>query len=142
MKAAFIFVLTSIFTFLLSACTTTQSGPQTVEQLLAKKGYTIGPPTDRVEQFRFTGWNYLDREHVMLTLPGSRHYLISLRVSCNSLYGAHVIDFSNIGSGSFLTNSDTLIVRDNGNVQESGIPEHCMIESMNELVSRENKTAT
>ena len=142
MKAAFIFVLTSVFTLLLSACTTTQSEPQTVEQLLAEKGYTIGPPTDRIEQFRFNGWNYLDREHVMLTLPDSRNYLISLRVSCNGLYRAQAIGFSNIGSGSFLTNSDTLIVRDNGNVGESVVSERCMIESMNELLSRENKTAT
>lgn len=139
MKTAFIFVLTPLFTLLLSACTTTQSEPQTVEQLLAEKGYTIGRSTDRIEQFRFTGWNYLDREHVMLTLPASRHYLISLRESCNGLFGAHVIDFSN--TSNYLTNFDTLSVRDNTNIPESGLPERCMIESMNELVSRENKTA-
>lgn len=109
-------------------------------QLLAEKGYTIGEPAERIQQFRFNCWNYLDREHVMLSLNSSRHYLISLRTSCNSLFGAHAIAFSN--TGSFLTNFDTLTVRDNTNAAQSSVLEHCLIESMNELVSRDNKTAT
>lgn len=128
MKSIFTFILTASFTLLLNACTTTQSETRTVEQMLAEKGYTLGPAVDRIHRFRVNGWNYLDREHVIVTVSASDRYLIGLRVDCSGLLGAEVIAFTN--TVSYLTTFDTLLVRDD----TSRILERCPIESMNELV--------
>ena len=128
MRTAWISLATSL-SLVMTACGTTQSEPKTVEQLLDEKGFTIGEPTERIQQFRFNGWNYLDREHVIVSVTASRDYLVSLRVSCNGLFGAEVIAFSN--TGSYLTDFDTLLVRDQARVLE-----RCPIRSINELVRR------
>ncbi len=112
---------------LLTACSTTASEPQTLEAQLVEKGYTIGPSVDRIQQFRVNGWNYLDRDHVIVTVDASRRYLVSLQTSCNGLLGAEVIAFTN--TVSYLTTFDQLLVRDNGRMLE-----RCPIESMNELI--------
>ncbi len=116
---------------LVGACGTTQSEPQSLDQILADKGYSMGPSIERIQQFRVNGWNYLDREHVIVTVDASRRYLVSLRVSCNSLFGAEVIAFTN--TVNYLTTFDQLLVQDN-----TRIPERCPIESMNELIRNES----
>ncbi len=131
MRTAWITLATGL-SLVMTACGTTQSEPRTVEQLLDEKGFTIGEPTERIHQFRFNGWNYLDREHVIVSVSASRNYLVSLRVSCNGLFGAEVIAFSN--TGSYLTDFDTLLVRD-----QSRVRERCPIKSINELVRKETK---
>lgn len=130
MKTGLTFTLAATLSLAMGACGTTQPEPKSVEQLLAEKGYTIGEPTERIQQFRFTGWNYLDREHVIVSVTATRNYLVTLRVNCNGLFGAEVIAFSN--TGSYLTRFDTLLVRD-----QSRILERCPIESMNELVKQD-----
>ena len=72
------------------------------------------------------GWNYLDRQNVIVTVDASRRFLISLRVTCNSLLGAEVIAFTN--TVSYLTTFDNLLVRD-----RVSIVERCPIQSMHEL---------
>jgi hypothetical protein len=121
-----------VATSLLTACATTSSEPQSLEAQLAEKGYTIGPSVDRIQQFRVNGWNYLDREHVIVTVDASRRYLVSLRISCHGLTSAEVIAFTN--TVSYLTTFDQLLVRDNGRMLE-----RCPIKSMNELI-REKST--
>lgn len=127
MKTTFILVLTASFTLLLNACIASQTKPQTLEQKLAEMGYALGPSVDRIYRFRVNGWNYLDREHVMVLVNASDRYLISLRVDCNALFGAEVIGFTN--TVSYLTTFDTLLVRDNS----TRILDRCPIEFMNEL---------
>lgn len=134
MKAILIPIWISSLALLLSSCATTGEEPQTVEQLLAERGYTIGPSVERILQFRIDGWNYLDRQHVIVSVSVSRDYLVSLRTSCNGLFGANVIAFSN--TGSYLTNFDWLLVRDHTRVLE-----RCPIESLNELVKSETDSA-
>lgn len=130
-------LIASVFP-LLSACASTQPEAQTVDQILPESGYAIGPSVERIQQFRFNGWDYVDREHVIIKVNSSRQFLVGLRTNCDGLLRAHVIAFDN--AGSFLTTNDTLLVQDNASI--SGPSQRCMIESMNELVRHENNALT
>jgi hypothetical protein len=116
---------------LLGACASSQSEPKSLDQLLSESGYTQGPAVERIQSFRVNGWNYLDRKHVIITVDASRRYLLNLRISCNGLFGAEIIAFTN--TVSYLTKFDQLLVRDSTSVLE-----RCPIESMNELNRVEN----
>ena len=112
--------------FVVTACTSQKSEPSSVEQLLAERGFEVGEPVERIQRFRVNGWNYLDRQNVIVTVDASRRFLISLRVTCNSLLGAEVIAFTN--TVSYLTTFDNMLVRD-----RVSIVERCPIQSMHEL---------
>jgi len=120
-------VLMMLLLPLLAACAGTREAPPTVEQMLAEKNFRIDEPVSRIRDYRLNGWNYLDREHVIMHSGVADSYLVSLRTNCDGLFSAENIAFSTtVGS---LTDMDRLIVRGPGRWVES-----CYIESLHKLV--------
>ena len=115
-----------ISTLALMACAGAQQEPLTLEQKLAEKNYQLGEPVEKIYDYRLDGWNYLDREHVIMHTGPSGHYLVSLRNPCVNLLGAEVIAFTT--TVGHLTRYDKLLVKDTTRVLE-----RCYIESLHKL---------
>jgi len=120
-------VLTAIMSSgLLLACASAPAEPETLQQALAKRGYVIGDPVERLHDYRINGWNSVDRTHVILTVGASDRYLVSLRNPCDGLRSAEHLAFTTtVGK---LTKFDKLFVRDPG-----GFVETCLVDTMHEL---------
>lgn len=112
---------------LTAACAGTPAEPVTLEQKLEQKRYSLGEPVERIRDYRLTGWNSVDDEHLIIHTGPSRSYLLTLRTPCHNLRSAEDIALSTtVGS---LTRLDKVIVRS----RPDGFTEHCLIEEMNEL---------
>ncbi len=127
MKATIRYATALALATMLAACGSAQTKELTLEQKLSEKKLALGPEIDRVRDYRLTGWNYLDREHVIIHTGPSSSVLITLKMPCNNLSTAEDIGFTNtVGS---LTKFDRLVVRD----RTSNMTERCVIDSLNEL---------
>jgi len=110
----------------LLGCATSAESPLTVYQELDKRDLRIAEPVDRIQNYRISGWNYLDREHLILLDGVNRKYLVTLDRPCYGLQTNEVI--AHTSTTSVLTTFDKFLVRDVGNVVEQ-----CYIESLHRL---------
>jgi hypothetical protein len=111
---------------MLTACAGNSGQLVPVDQQLEEKGYRLGAPVNRIQNFRLNSWFYVDRQHVILLSGPSSYYLVSLRVQCSGLSGAANVSFSTTIGG--LMPSDSLVVQGSG-----GMVERCDIDSLHEL---------
>ena len=121
--------LKAFTTIMLAATTAACAGhpPETsLEEQLAKLGYTIGPPVRRVINFQLSSWSNVDRKHVIMNFGASRNYLLTLRTSCDGLRSATTINFSPTAGN--LTDTDKLLVRN-----DSHHLSQCYIKTIKEL---------
>jgi hypothetical protein len=110
----------------LLGCATSAESPLTVYQKLDERDLRIAEPVDRIQNYRISGWNYLDREHLILLDGVNRKYLVTLDRPCYGLQTNEVI--AHTSTTSVLTTFDKFLVRDVGNVVEQ-----CYIESLHRL---------
>jgi hypothetical protein len=104
-----------------------------LEERLAKRDYALGETVERIPDYRVDGWNYVDREHVIISGGVSRRYLLTLMTPCTDLSNAESIGFTSTGTS--LTKFDTLVVG-------SAIgPQRCAIKSIHALDRLEDEAA-
>ena len=104
------------------------SAPDTgsLDQRLAVRGWAVGEPVKRVQNYRINGFNSLDRNNVIINTGPSSAYLVTVRRPCEGLDYAESVAFSTtVGN---LTDKDQLLVRGNG-----GFVERCPILGLREL---------
>ena len=96
---------------MLCACASNTADPVPLEEKLAQRGFAIGQPVKRINNFQINSWSSVDLKHVIFNFGASRYYLVTLRTSCDGVLSAGLISFSTtIG---LLTDKDKLLVRDN-----------------------------
>lgn len=115
-----------IFLLIAVACASTPAEPVPLEDQLAQLGFTIGQPVKRIINYPVSGWNSLDRKHVIMNFGAARNYLLTLRTSCDDVLSASLISFSTtVGN---LTDNDKLLVRNSSNYLSQ-----CYISTIHEL---------
>ena len=117
MKTVFLNVNAGLIALLmLLACATESPESIPLEERLAKRGYVIGEPVKRIQDYRINGWNSVDRRNVIMNVGASQNYLVTLRSPCDGLTSAEHLAFSTtIGD---LTDKDKLLVRGAGRYLE------------------------
>ena len=120
-------VLAIAVTVSMAACAST--GQQdTIAQKLQQRGYVQGEQIEDIQNYRLSGWHYVDDEHLIVETEPSRDYLITLRFPCHELMGVEDIGFSNtVGR---LTKFDSVVVK-----SHTGMQRECAIESLYKLES-------
>lgn len=113
----------------LVACATSapREEPLTLAQQLEQKRYTVGERVDRIRDYRLSGWNSIDDEHLIIHTGPRDSYLLTLKSPCHNLRSAeHIALSTTVGS---VTTFDKIIVRSH----PAGFTERCLIEDMHEL---------
>ena len=128
-------ILAALFVFGLSACAGSGAPTETAnpEQILAEKGFTRGKEINQLMNFQIRGWQYVDRQNVILEDGPSRRYLVTLAAPCHPLQNAYSIAFTS--KVNTVTRNDRLLVR-----QAPGHPMTCYIDRLYELekLAKEN----
>lgn len=99
---------------------------KTLEEKLAKQKYEKGAPVEYINDYELDGWNYIDRNHIVIHTGPSRDYLITVMTPCSDLASAENIAFTTTTHK--LTKFDRLMVRGAGGIQQD-----CPIRAINEL---------
>jgi len=115
-----------IVVFLAAACAGPPPRTVPLAEKLLQRGYTIGKPVRRLQNYRINGWNAIDRYHVIIHVGVKEDYLVAVRTPCDGFRSAEILHFSTtIGD---LTDKDKLVVRGAG-----GFVEQCYIDSIRVL---------
>lgn len=83
--------LSALVVVMLGACA---NSPRSTEQILSDRGFQLGESVERIQDYRISGWNYVDERHVIFNAGPSRNYLITLKIDCRGLSSAENIGFS------------------------------------------------
>lgn len=126
MRVLMKWLIASLLTAALLGCATTGESPLTVYQQLDERDLRIAEPVERIYNYRISGWNYLDPEHLILLDGVNRKYLVTLVRPCYGLQTNEVI--AHTTTVSTLTTFDKFLVRDVGNIVDQ-----CYIESLHRL---------
>ena len=70
---------------------------KSVEQLLAEKNLRIVEELNQLVNFNIRGYQYVNRQHVVLQEGVSRNYLVETRAPCPNLEFARTIAFTSTG---------------------------------------------
>lgn len=104
-----------------------------IKEELAKRDLRLGEPVGRLRQIRISGWNRLDRQHLLLTVGVSEKYLMRLMRECQGLSDNATVQFTTVGSD----------VTDMDQVKVTGGPgrDSCQIQEIRKLekVEKEEK---
>jgi hypothetical protein len=119
--------LTAGIALVAASCATMQQTPRTLDETLKAQGYRIAEPVDRVYNYTINGWNYVDRDHLILLDGVNRHYLVTFRNQCHGLPGSALVAYTTTASQ--LTAFDKFLVKD----PASKIIDRCYIESLHRL---------
>ena len=96
----------------LAACSATGEAPETgksVEELLAEKNLRIVEELKQLVNFNIRGYQYVNRQNVVLQEGVSRNYLVETRAPCPNLEFARTIAFTS--TGRVVREFDKLLVR-------------------------------
>mgnify|MGYP001818249267 FL=1 len=96
---------------------------KSVEQLLAEKNLRIVEELNQLVNFNIRGYQYVNRQHVVLQEGVSRNYLVETRAPCPNLEFARTIAFTS--TGRVVREYDKLLVRDG----PQGF-EYCVIKAL------------
>jgi hypothetical protein len=107
-------------------CAATGESPLTVYQKLDQRDLRIVEQVDRIHDYRISGWNYLDPQHLILQGGVNQRYLVTLVRRCYGLQSNYAIGFTS--TVSTLTTFDKILVRDVGNIVDE-----CHIASLHRL---------
>ncbi|WP_339673612.1 DUF6491 family protein [Dasania marina] len=78
--------ITLLALFLVSACSTTPPLlALSPEQAAAKRGYAIVKAVKQVQDYRLSGWSYIDQQNLVMYSSPKRHYLLTLKQRCHDL---------------------------------------------------------
>lgn len=113
----------------LVACAGAEQKPdeeRTVEQILEQKNLRIVEEVDKLINFNIRGWQYVNRQNVVLEDGPSKNYLVELNTPCPNLEFAQVIAFTSFGR--IVNRSDFIVVTD-----APGRVQRCMIRTFYNL---------
>ena len=99
---------------------------KSVEQLLAEKNLRIVEELNQLVNFNIRGYQYVNRQHVVLQEGVSRNYLVETRAPCPNLEFARTIAFTS--TGRVVREYDKLLVRDGPQRLE-----YCVIKALYRL---------
>ena len=99
---------------------------KSVEQLLAEKNLRIVEELNQLVNFNIRGYQYVNRQHVVLQEGVSRNYLVETRAPCPNLEFARTIAFTS--TGRVVREYDKLLVRNTPDMVE-----YCVIKSIYRL---------
>jgi hypothetical protein len=120
----------------LATKSTTKSAANTDKNLsekLAKQHLVQGEVVDSISNYVLDGWNYVDNNHIVIHTGPSKHYLVTLMISCHDLSSVENIAFTTTVDR--LTKFDRLMVRGPGNIVQ-----HCPIKQINALTKTKDKS--
>jgi hypothetical protein len=127
MKHGLSFFTSVVVPFLMvTACASNPGQSISLEENLAQRGFAIGQPVKRINNYQINGWNSVDLKHVIINFGASRDYLVTLRTSCDGVLSAELLSFST--TVGFLSDKDKLLVRNAGHHLS-----HCYIDTIHEL---------
>ncbi|MCX7545255.1 DUF6491 family protein [Marinicella gelatinilytica] len=86
----------------------------------------------RVQQFRFTGWQPLDSDYLILLGTHRKAYLLELMSPCNDLPFAQNIALKQTSRSSLVAKFDKVLVQDQ-------MPESCTIDKIYELTEEQHQ---
>jgi|SRR5690554_5476718 len=86
---------------------------------------------NRVQQFRFTGWQSLDTDYLILLGTHNRAYLLKLMSPCNDLPFTQQIALKQTSRTSLVAKFDKVLVQDQ-------MPESCTIDKIYELTEEQH----
>ena len=92
-------------------------------------------PINRVQQFRFTGWQPLNTDHLILLGVQNKAYLLELMSPCQDLPFAQHIALKQTSRTTLVAKFDKVLVQDQ-------IPESCSIDKIYELSKDQHKLLT
>ena len=124
---SFSLILAVLFAIGAASCATSQP-PKSLDELLSDRGYKLGEPVDRIQNYRINGWNYVDSKHLVLLDTSRNNYLVTFRQVCHGLQSNELV--AHTSTNSQLTKFDKFMVRDSG----SKIVDNCYIDSLHRLV--------
>ena len=87
---------------------------------------------NRVQQFRFTGWQSLDTDYLILLGTHKRAYLLALMSPCPDLPFTQQIALKQTSRTSLVAKFDKIIIKDQ-------MPETCTIDKIYELTEEQHK---
>lgn len=97
-----------------------------LDQHLAKLGLRQGDTVKSIPVWDTSGWQYIDKGHIVLGQSPGRRYLVAFSSPCNNLSFSNRLNISNtVGS---VTTLDRII-----SVDSAGIPEPCLIGQLYQL---------
>jgi hypothetical protein len=126
MRARTKWLISLLLTVALLGCAATGESPLTVYQKLDQRDLRIVEQVDRIHDYRISGWNYLDPQHLILQGGVNQRYLVTLVRRCYGLQSNYAIGFTS--TVSTLTTFDKILVRDVGNIVDE-----CHIASLHRL---------
>ena len=116
-----------IASLILSGCTSTSQPktPLTPEQAAAKKGYEIVKPVKQVRDYMLDGWNYIDKQNLLMHSTPSKSYLLTFKRRCHDLNNQEHIAFET-RTGVLMAGLDAIKVPP----QRGGIAVPCYIDQI------------
>jgi len=115
-------ILITLFLVIMMACSNTRVRPDYKQFVLDSDLQTI----NRVQQFRFTGWQPLDTQYLILLGVQNRAYLLKLMAPCNDLPFTQQIALSQTSRTTLVAKFDKVLVK-------GQIPQSCTIDKIYEL---------
>ena len=97
-----------------------------VDAKLDSLGYAAKTPTKRIGYTRFSGWNYIDDQHITVTFGANKHFLIRFKSRCYDAQYAQTLRFDTVVS-SITPNDRAYLGRSSSSMQP------CWIDSLFEL---------
>ena len=98
-----------------------------LDMKLEKMGYINKKPTERIGYTRFSGWNYLDDQHIMVTFGANKHFVIKFKSQCYDAQYAQTLRFDTVMS-SITPNDRAYLGRNVRSMQPCWIDEIYTIE--------------
>lgn len=99
---------------------------KSVDELLAEKNLRVVEELNQLVNFNIRGYQYVNRQNVVLQEGVSRNYLVETRAPCPNLEFARTIAFTS--TGRVVREYDKLLVRD-----APGMVEYCVIKAIYRL---------
>lgn len=103
-----------------------QESGKTVDELLAESNLRITEEANHLVNFNIRGWQYVNRQNVVLEDGPRTRYLVELTSTCPNLQFAQRIGFTSYGR--MVRKSDYIVVTD-----APGRIERCMIRTFYKL---------
>jgi hypothetical protein len=123
--------LAALATFMAGCAGSPPEEGKSVEDLLAEKNLRIVEELNQLVNFNIRGYQYVNRQNVVLQEGVSRNYLVETRAPCPNLEFARTIAFTS--TGRVVREYDKLLVRDG-----PGRVEYCVIKAIYRLEKIEN----
>ena len=119
-----------VFGLVITGCAGQPNQPLTLDEKLAKKGFSDRHEVKSIQNFQIKGWHRLDNNAITVEASRKRDYLITFTHSCQGLRGSPVIAIDS--DAGRVSRFNDIIVRIAPKMHE-----RCRIDRIYELVKAE-----